>query len=54
MSLSNNARSWDSLGEGYMNAGQRELAMANYKRSLEVDPNNQNAVVMLEKLQKPQ
>jgi tetratricopeptide (TPR) repeat protein len=45
---------WDSLGEGYMNAGQRELAITNYRKSLELDPNNQNAVAMLQKLQKPQ
>jgi hypothetical protein len=45
---------WDSLGEAYMNAGQRELAITNYRKSLELDPNNQNAVAMLQKLQQPQ
>jgi Flp pilus assembly protein TadD len=37
-----------------MNAGQRELAITNYRKSLELDPNNQNAVAMLQKLRKPQ
>jgi len=46
------ANVWDSLGEAYMNAGQKELAIANYKKSLELDPNNKNAVAMLEKLKK--
>ncbi len=41
---------WDSLGEGYMVAGERERAIANYRRSLELDPDNANAVQMLERL----
>lgn len=41
---------WDSLGEAYMAAGRREDAIAAYRRSLELDPGNQNAVRMLERL----
>ena len=41
---------FDSLGEAYMIKGDRERAIENYKRSLELDPRNANAVVMLKKL----
>ena len=41
---------YDSLGEAYMKNGERELAIKNYERSLELDPKNQNAVEMLKKL----
>jgi len=42
---------WDSLGEAYMNKGDNKLAIANYKKVLELDPGNQNAKKMLEKLE---
>jgi len=38
------------LAEGYMKAGQKGLAIANYEKSLELDPKNQNAVDRLKKL----
>ncbi|HEV7643329.1 MAG TPA: serine hydrolase [Pyrinomonadaceae bacterium] len=41
---------YDSLGEAHMKNGERELAIKNYERSLELDPKNQNAVNMLKKL----
>jgi tetratricopeptide (TPR) repeat protein len=41
---------WDSLGEAYMNKGEKELAIKNYEKSLELDPSNSNAVVMLKRL----
>lgn len=41
---------WDSLAEAYMNKGNNELAIANYKKVLELDPGNRNAKKMLEKL----
>jgi hypothetical protein len=41
---------WDSLGEAYMNKGNKELAIKNYEKSLELDPSNTNAVQMLKKL----
>jgi hypothetical protein len=40
----------DSLGEGFMKRGNREKAIASYKRSLELNPDNKNAVKMLEEL----
>jgi hypothetical protein len=33
-----------------MNNGDTELAIKNYKKSLELDPGNQNAIKMLKKL----
>lgn len=41
---------YDSLGEAYMNDGNKELAIKNYEKSLELDPKNSNAVEMLKKL----
>jgi CubicO group peptidase (beta-lactamase class C family) len=41
---------YDSLAEGYMRQGRSELAITNYRRSLELDPNNSNAAAMLKKL----
>jgi Flp pilus assembly protein TadD len=45
---------YDSLGEAYMKAGQKELAVQNYEKSLRLDPKNQNAVEMLKKLKEKQ
>jgi tetratricopeptide (TPR) repeat protein len=44
------ANVYDSLGEAYMAAGFKEQAIANYKKSLELDPKNTNAEEMLKKL----
>jgi glyoxylase-like metal-dependent hydrolase (beta-lactamase superfamily II) len=41
---------YDSLGEGYMNDGQKELAIKYYKKSLELNPGNENGKAMLRKL----
>jgi tetratricopeptide (TPR) repeat protein len=41
---------YDSLGEAYMVSGDKELAIRNYERSLELDPKNMNAAEMLKKL----
>ncbi len=41
---------YDGLGEAYMDNGDRELAIQNYRKELELDPGNQNAVSMLKKL----
>jgi len=41
---------WDSLGEAYMNKGENKLAIESFKKVLELDPENQNAKKMLEKL----
>jgi CubicO group peptidase (beta-lactamase class C family) len=43
---------WDSLGEAEAAAGEKELAVKNYKKSLELNPKNSNAVEALKKLQK--
>ncbi len=43
---------WDSLAEAYMNKGNSQLAIENYKKVLEMDPGNKNAAKMLEKLSK--
>jgi len=44
------ANVYDSLGEAYAAAGDREKAAANYQRSLELDPKNTNAAEWLRKL----
>ena len=41
---------YDSLGEAYMTAGDHEPAIANYERSLELNPDNTNATAMLVRL----
>ncbi len=48
----NYANGYDSLGEAYMKAGENELAIQNYQKSLELDPGNNNAKEMLEVLRK--
>ncbi len=42
---------YDSLGEAYMLRGDRALAIQNYRRSLELNPHNQNAVEKLGELE---
>ncbi|MEJ2546174.1 MAG: tetratricopeptide repeat protein, partial [Calditrichaceae bacterium] len=37
------ANTYDSLGEAYMINGDKELAIKNYKKSLELDPNNKKS-----------
>jgi tetratricopeptide (TPR) repeat protein len=44
------ANTYDSLGEAYMVNGDKELAIANYKKSLELNPRNTNATVKLGEL----
>jgi tetratricopeptide (TPR) repeat protein len=44
---------YDSLAEAYETAGDKAQAIKNYKRSLELDPKNTNAVEHLKKLEKP-
>jgi FKBP-type peptidyl-prolyl cis-trans isomerase len=41
---------YDSLGEGYMVDGNTKLAIKNYEKSIEINPNNENGKKMLEKL----
>lgn len=42
---------YDSLGEAYMENGDKQLAIQNYKKSLELNPKNTNAVEKLKKLE---
>jgi hypothetical protein len=46
----NSANTYDSLAEGYMDDGEKALAIANYEKSLQLNPKNRNAVLMLQKL----
>jgi hypothetical protein len=44
---------YDSLGEAYMDDGDKAPAIANYQKSLEINPKNANGAKMLRKLQTP-
>jgi tetratricopeptide (TPR) repeat protein len=41
---------YDSLAEAYMNNGDKELAIRNYQKSVELNPANENGVAALKKL----
>ena len=41
---------YDSLGESYMNLGENDLAITNYRKSVELNPNNQNGIDFLKQL----
>jgi len=47
------SNAYDSLGEAYMDDGDKPQAIANYRKSLELNPKNRNAVKMLQKLNAP-
>jgi tetratricopeptide (TPR) repeat protein len=42
---------YDSLGEAYMTAGDNENAIINYKKSVELNSNNQSGIEALKKLE---
>jgi CubicO group peptidase (beta-lactamase class C family) len=42
---------YDSLAEAYAKDGQKQLAIANYRKCLEVDPKNQNAANKIKELE---
>ena len=44
---------YDSLAEAYAAHGDRDLAIANYKKSLELDPKNTNAADAIKRLENP-
>jgi tetratricopeptide (TPR) repeat protein len=44
---------YDSLGEAYMDDGNRPQAIVNYQKSLQLNPKNRGAVEMLKKLNVP-
>jgi CubicO group peptidase (beta-lactamase class C family) len=43
---------YDSLGEAYLKNGNKELAIKNYKRSVELDPRNENGKKVLAEISK--
>jgi tetratricopeptide (TPR) repeat protein len=46
------ANAYDSLAEAYMKSGHDEKAILYYNKVLELDPDNENAKTMLNKLKK--
>ena len=48
----NSANMYDSLAEAYLKKGEKKLAIKNYEISLRMDPENKNAVKMINKLRK--
>lgn len=49
-SYPNSANAYDSMAEAYMMAGNKELAIKYYRKSLELDPGNTNATEKLKEL----
>jgi tetratricopeptide (TPR) repeat protein len=47
------SNAYDSLGEAYMDDGDKPQAIANYRKSVQLNPKNRNAVVYLQKLNAP-
>jgi CubicO group peptidase (beta-lactamase class C family) len=47
----NSANAYDSLGETYLADGNKELALANYKKAAELDPKNANALLIVRRLE---
>ncbi|MDQ4123202.1 MAG: hypothetical protein M3209_17330 [Acidobacteriota bacterium] len=47
----NSTNAYDSLAEAYMLAGNNEQAIRNYRKSLEINPNNENAKARLKQLE---
>jgi CubicO group peptidase (beta-lactamase class C family) len=45
------ANVYDSLGETYLADDQKDLALANYKKAVELDPKNANALQMVRRLE---
>ena len=46
----NVANTFDSLGEAYLKAGNKKLAIENYQKVLEIEPDNKSAKTVLEKI----
>jgi len=44
------SNAYDSLGETYMDSGDRALAIANYQKSLDLNPKNSSAAKMIQKM----
>ena len=45
------SNAYDSFAEAYMKHGDTKLAIKNYKKSLALNPENENAVKMLKELE---
>ena len=45
------SNTYDSLADGYKENGDKELAIQNYKKSLELNPKNEPAIEKLKKLE---
>lgn len=50
----NSANSYDSLGEAYLKDGNKKLALLNYKKSLEMNPDNFVAEDQIELMEHPE
>ena len=48
----NASNTYDSLAEAYLNLNERELAISNYKKAIELDPKNTGAVEALKRIEK--
>ena len=47
------ANVYDSLAEAFLVSGDTVQAVTNYRRSLELDPNNTNAIEVLKRIAVP-
>jgi tetratricopeptide (TPR) repeat protein len=47
------SNTYDSLGEAYLDDGNKAQAIANYQKSLQLNPKNRNALLVLQKLNTP-
>ena len=47
------SNTYDSLGEAYLDDGNKAQAIANYQKSLQLNPKNRNAILVLQKLNAP-
>ena len=47
------SNAYDSLAEAYMGDGDKPQAVANYQKTLELNPKNRGAALMLQKLNAP-
>lgn len=48
------SHTYDRLGQAYFAAGNDRLAIRNYRRSLELDPNNSNAAAAIKRIEAPE
>lgn len=49
----NSSNVYDSLGEAYLKADQKEMAVKNYRKSVELNPQNTNALDIIKKIESP-